>query len=37
MTRYCHRYQPPTPANELLAEFLKVEKKAEKMLEGLAR
>jgi hypothetical protein len=31
------RYQPPTPAKKLLAEFWKLEKEAEKMLEGLAR
>jgi len=31
------RYQPPTPAKDLLAEFWKLEKEAEKMLEGLAR
>jgi type I restriction enzyme M protein len=30
-------YQPPTPAKELLAAFWKLEKEAEKMLEGLAR
>ena len=34
--RYFYRYQPPTPAKELLAEFWKLEKEAEKMLEGLA-
>jgi type I restriction enzyme M protein len=34
--KYFYRYQPPTPANELLAEFWKLEKEAEKMLEGLA-
>lgn len=33
--KYCYRYQPPTPAKELLAEFWKLEKEAEKMLEGL--
>jgi len=33
---YFYRYQPPTPAKELLAEFWKLEKDAEKMLEGLA-
>lgn len=37
MIQYFHRYQPPTPAKELLAEFWKLEKDAEKMLEGLAR
>jgi type I restriction enzyme M protein len=34
--KYFYRYQPPTPAKELLAEFWKLEKDAEKMLEGLA-
>ncbi len=33
--KYFYRYQPPTPAKELLAEFWKLEKEAEKMLEGL--
>ncbi len=36
MTKFFYRYQPPTPAKELLAEFWKLEKEAEKMLEGLA-
>lgn len=35
--KYFYRYQSPTPAKELLAEFWKLEKEAEKMLEGLAR
>jgi len=35
--KYFYRYQPPTPAKDLLAEFWKLEKEAEKMLEGLAR
>ena len=35
--KYFYRYQPPTPAKELLAEFWKLEKEAEKMLKGLAR
>jgi type I restriction enzyme M protein len=35
--KYFYRYQPPTPAKELLAEFWKLEKDAEKMLEGLAK
>jgi type I restriction enzyme M protein len=35
--KYFYRYQPPTPAKELLAEFWKLEKDAEKMLEGLTR
>jgi type I restriction enzyme M protein len=33
--KYFYRYQPPTPADELLAEFWRLEKEAEKMLEGL--
>ena len=32
--QYLYRYQPPTPAKELLAEFWKLEKQAEKMLGG---
>jgi type I restriction enzyme M protein len=35
--KYFYRYQPPTPAADLLAEFWRLEKEAEKMLEGLAR
>ncbi|MHB8522485.1 MAG: type I restriction-modification system subunit M [Limisphaerales bacterium] len=35
--KYFYRYEPPTPAKELLAEFWKLEKEAEKMLEGLAK
>jgi type I restriction enzyme M protein len=35
--KYFYKYQPPTPAKELLAEFWKLEKDAEKMLEGLAQ
>lgn len=34
--KYFYRYTPPTPANELLAEFWKLEKEAEKLLKGLA-
>ncbi len=34
--KYFYKYQPPTPAKELLAEFWKLEKEAEKMLESLA-
>jgi len=34
--KYFYRYQPPTPAKELLNEFWKLEKDAEKMLAGLA-
>ena len=35
--KYFYRYQPPTPAKDLLAEFWKLEKEAEKVLEGLTR
>ena len=35
--KYFYRYQPPTPARDLLAEFWRLEKQAETMLEGLAR
>lgn len=34
--KYFYRYQPPTPAKELLAEFWRLEKEAEKLLAGLA-
>ncbi len=34
--RYFYRYRPPTPAKDLLAEFWRLEKEAEKMLKGLA-
>jgi type I restriction enzyme M protein len=34
--KYFYRYQPPTPAKELLVEFWRLEKEAEKMLKGLA-
>lgn len=33
--KYFYRYKPPTPAKELLNEFWRLEKEAEKMLEGL--
>ncbi len=33
--KYFYRYQPPTPAKELLSEFWKLEKEAEGMLKGL--
>jgi type I restriction enzyme M protein len=36
MTQYFQRCQPPTPAKDLLAEFWKPEREAEKMLEGLS-
>jgi len=35
--KYFYRYQPPPSAKDLLAEFWKLEKAAEKMLEGLAK
>jgi len=35
--KYFYRYEPPTPARELLEEFWRLEKEAEKLLEGLAR
>ncbi len=35
--KYFYRYQPPTPAKDLLAQFWQLEKEAEKMLEGLAK
>jgi type I restriction enzyme M protein len=34
--KYFYRYQPPTPAKELLSEFWKLEKQAEGILKGLA-
>jgi type I restriction enzyme M protein len=34
--KYFYRYQPPPPAADLLAEFWRLEKEAEKMLVGLA-
>ena len=37
MIEHIHRAQPPTPAKDLLAELWKLEKEAEKMLEGLVR
>jgi type I restriction enzyme M protein len=36
-TKYFYRYQPPTPAKDLLKEFWTLEKDAAKMLERLAR
>ena len=35
--KYFYRYQPPTPAKKLLEEFWRLEKEAEKMLEGLGK
>jgi len=37
MTQYFHRCPSPTPAKDLLAEFWRLEKEAEKMLEELAK
>jgi len=34
--KYFYRYQPPTPAKDLLAEFWRLEKEAESLLKGLA-
>ncbi len=34
--KYFYRYQPPPPAKELLAEFWRLEKEAEKVLKELA-
>ena len=35
--KYFYRYQPPTPAEDLLKQFWILEKEAEKLLEGLAQ
>ncbi len=35
--KYFYRYQAPAPAKDLLVEFWRLEKEAEKMLEGLAK
>lgn len=35
--KYFYRYVPPAPAKELLAEFWRLEKEAEKMLTGLTQ
>jgi len=35
--KYFYRYQPPPPADELLAEFWRLEKEAETLLKGLAQ
>jgi type I restriction enzyme M protein len=35
--KYFYRYQQPTGAKDLLAEFWRLEKEAEQMLEGLAK
>jgi type I restriction enzyme M protein len=34
--KYFYRYQPPTPAKDLLEEFWRLEREAESMLKGLA-
>ncbi len=36
MTQYFHRYEPPTPAKELLGEFRKRERGAKNILKGLS-
>jgi len=35
--KYFYRYQSPTPADELLADFWRLEKEAEALLKGLAQ
>ena len=35
VTKYFYRYQPPTPAKDLLAKFWNLERETEKLLEGL--
>ena len=35
--KYFYRYQPPSPADELLSEFWRLEKEAEALLKGLAQ
>ena len=35
--KYFYRYQPPTPADELLKQFWKLEEQAEALLKGLAQ
>jgi type I restriction enzyme M protein len=35
--KYFYRYQPPTPADQLLTEFWRLEKEAEALLKGLAQ
>jgi type I restriction enzyme M protein len=35
--KYFYRYQPPMPADDLLAEFWRLEKEAEALLKGLAQ
>jgi type I restriction enzyme M protein len=35
--KYFYRYQPPTPAKDLLAEFWRLERMAENMLVELAK
>ncbi len=37
MTQYFYRYQPPTPAKDLLAKFWKLEREAEKMVGFLEK
>lgn len=35
--KYFYKYQPPEPADKILQEFWRLEKEAEKMLEGLSQ
>jgi hypothetical protein len=35
--KHFYRYQPPTPADELLSKFWRLEKEAEALLKGLAQ
>ena len=35
--KYFYRHKPPTPAKNLLAQFWRLEKEAEQLLEGLAK
>lgn len=35
--KYFYRYRPPTPMKDLLDQFWEWEKKAERLLEGLAK
>ncbi len=35
--KYFYKYQPPEPADKILEEFWKLEKEAEKILEGLGK
>ena len=35
--KYFYTYEPPTPAQDLLRKFWRLEKEAEKLLQGLAK